>query len=272
MAALASLLLALCLFVAQVGAQLVTISKHEQGLAATTLPDLAVGESVRFMLTLEGSTGTYNVISDITYNNNIGQTATFKVDSAIVASIDAQITTTNLNELDDASVLVANEAIRFDFGSCTFASTASIILNVTGRFDEAALDTSRGHQAVLQASTTFGGSNVVESDQVTVVEPELNVSRTTTLPVGNDGASVDAGDVYAFTATIDHAVVSDAPAYDVVYRDDVGWTMSVESGSVTCTITGAGTEDCSGDVSFVGSTVELVLSRGLLVTEQVNLA
>ncbi|EDQ87932.1 uncharacterized protein MONBRDRAFT_37818 [Monosiga brevicollis MX1] len=226
--------------------------------AATVDPFTGLEELVTFGVDVDLPDGAGALIVSVQVASDPGRSANFVAVGGFVESMGSDITSVSLNEGDAATV--SGDTITFDFGETTNAYTDDALapardrvrVNVTVYVPASDGGNVRGDTAIVVSRVTFDGTEIGSgsvSDQVTVVEPELNVSRTTTLPVGNDGASVDAGDVVRCCGT-----------------------MSVESGSVTCTITGAGTEDCSGDVSFVGSTVELVLSRGLLVTEQVNLA
>jgi large repetitive protein len=205
-------------------------------------PDLAVGETVTYRLTVTLPRGTTDalVVEDLLPN---GLTPIAARTVAIGAGLAAGA----------PSIGISGQAVTIAFGTVVNGSDPAvddadrIVIEVDARLDDLP-GIIAGAELLNAARTTFsiGGREGTLTDAVAVdvVAPELTIAKVVDLVTG------DAGDVFTYTVTVQHAISSTSGAYDLVIEDVLDPLFTPVSVNAT-----------SGTAEIVGNTIRLTLPR-----------
>lgn len=190
------------------------------------LPDLAIGETIVYEITLVLPEGTINnaVVTDLMpANPAIG---IMEAIGATVTSVGGNISTTlpGTPVLDDFQLIDGlNDRVTLDFGTIlnlpdgVSDANDRIVIEIVGRVADVVENTD-GDLLVNNASFDFLGGSLGDSADVEVVEPSLNITKT--LGPVNDGV---------VRVSISVANSGTAPAYDIAISDvldDTVWTSA----------------------------------------------
>ena len=137
------------------------------------------------------------------------------------------------------------QTIEFDLGNLTNSDRDNttdelieityqvVVLNVAGNQNTTPTTLDNAADFVMDAGS---GDEVIafnDADDVTVIEPLLEIDKTA-LPT-----SGDYGDTISYSIDIDYAAASETTAYDVVFTDSIPADMSYVGGSLVCTVSGS---------------------------------
>lgn len=248
----------------------------------TLVNNVAIGERVTYQIAVGKPSGV---------TNNATIVDTLDVGMAFVDLTTASITfPTNISSsratsaiLSDASTSVSNcnsggcSAI-FDFGTIINNNSAQVdsLPEIIIEYDVVILDivsntrgTVRDNAVVLNyENAPVGGISATNPPQVTIVEPQLQIMKSSSPTAG------DAGDLITFTLVISHVdPPSDATAYDVVITDVIPDGMTYVASSVTHT---SGIAPDIGTLTSISGTInarwaELTPTQSSTLTFQVTL-
>ena len=135
------------------------------------------------------------------------------------------------------------------------------VLNVSGNQNGTAITNTASATFVNDAGATVPVTQIPADTTVNVVEPVLEISKTTT------ATNIEAGDTVTYTITVEHAANSTASAYDLEIIDTL--PVQLRNASVSATIDGI----VVGGFGFSGNTltvqdnaVDLLLGQTLALT------
>lgn len=229
--------------------QIVATSNPDTGSGAfdPAIPDLAVGETVTYRLTITLPQGTTEnlVLSDLL--------------PAALLPLDARVVTVGAGLTAGTPTIAINgQAVTLSFGTVTNGSTAAIgvedtiVVEVDARVvDLAGLAAGDPLVNAAQAAFTIGGrpGTLDVTAPAELVEPELDIAKSV------DRTTGDAGDLFTYTVTVAHAAGSTAPAYDIVVTD-----------ALDARFVPVGVSTTFGTATIVGNGIRLEIPR-LLTTE-----
>lgn len=202
----------------------------------TADPNVAIGEVITYQLTIEIPEG----ISD-------GVQVVDVLDEGLAFASQPEITAASGSLTIDnsppnnsftavgAGASNAGRQVTIDLGSVANSDIdtgttetitiqyAVVVLNSAGNNR----GTSLNNVATLRVDGT--DANTASATDVTIVEPELDITKTVTSTTG------DAGDVLTYTLTVDHATASDADAFNVVLVDAIPTGLTYVGGSLNQT-------------------------------------
>ena len=200
--------------------------------AHTTGTNVAIGEIITYSLTISIPEGvTTNVLVTDTLNAGLafvdcnGISASAAVTSTIGAFTNACNDPTNPTQSGNGQTIVYN------LGNLWNSDTNNAItetVNIT--YTAVVLNTSantRGQTRANSATMTYGNGALgsVVAPSVTIVEPQLSVTKSMTPITG------DAGDVVTFTLRITNTAPGNTDAFNVVLTDTVPLSMTYVTGS-----------------------------------------
>ena len=231
--------------------QIVATSNPDTGSGAfdPTIPDLAVGETLTYRLTITLPQGTTEqlVLSDLLPD--------------AIAPLAARVVSAGSGLTAGApAITISGQAVTLAFGTVVNASPAAIgiedtiVVEVDARvIDLAGIDAGAPLVNAAQANFTIGGreGRLDVTALAELVEPELDIAKQV------DRTTGDAGDVFAYTVTIAHAADSTAAAYDIVVTDALDARFVPVAGSVSSSL---------GTATLVGNGIRLEIPR-LLTTD-----
>jgi fimbrial isopeptide formation D2 family protein/uncharacterized repeat protein (TIGR01451 family) len=215
--------------------EIVATSNPDTGSGAfdPTLPDVEIGETLTYRLTVTLPQGTTEnlVLSDLL-------PPALQPLAARVVAVGSGLTAAT------PGITIAGQAVTLVFGTVVNGSDAAIgaedriIIEIDALvLDDAGI--SAGDRLVNDAAATFtigGRDGTLEVEApAELVEPVLDIAKQV------DATAGDAGDLFAYTVTIGHAANSTAAAYDVVVIDTLDARfipVDVTSTFGTATITG----------------------------------
>ena len=215
----------------------IDIEKHldstEIDDATNALNEAVIGEIATYQVTLtipEGTTSGAELVDTLDPGLTfLALTGVSASSGDLTTSIgDGVINTTNITASTSGQDIIVN------FGDLTNSNsdnataeritlTYTVFVNNTGGNQNGAgnpsgLPTALDNSAVV--TFTGGQSNTVQADDITVIEPDLEVVKT--VDVGGDGdAAGDAGDSVEYTITIQHSGTSETDAFDVTFADHI---------------------------------------------------
>ncbi|MEO1646496.1 MAG: isopeptide-forming domain-containing fimbrial protein, partial [Chloroflexota bacterium] len=189
-----------------------------------------IGEIVTYAVTVDVPEGTTNgaTVSDtlpigMAFVDCISVTSNGTLNSSIGAFSNA------CNDPTNPAVTNNGRDITWDLGDLTPAASSgngqndeiiltytAVVLDVAGNVRDTDLDNTASFSATEV-------DPVSDTAQVTVVEPELDISKTA------DPTEVDAGDTITYTIEIEHTGDSNATAYDLVITDVIPDGLSFDS-------------------------------------------
>jgi fimbrial isopeptide formation D2 family protein/uncharacterized repeat protein (TIGR01451 family) len=207
-----------------------------------TVPDLAVGETLTYRLTITLPQGT-------TQNLNLADLLPPSLTplSAQVISIGGGLTA------GAPVITISGQTVSIAFGDVVNGSAAAVDANdrIVIEVNAVVADVAgvvAGAQLVNAADTTFtiGGRDgeLTAAAPAELVEPELAITKQV------DHTTGDAGDVFTYTVTIQHAAGSTSAAYDLSLQDVLDPVL------VPIDVTSS-----AGTASIVGGTVEFSMVR-----------
>ncbi|BDG73590.1 beta strand repeat-containing protein [Roseomonas fluvialis] len=206
-------------------------------------PDLAIGEEVTYEIRIRLGEGTQSVLVQDALPSGL------QFISGSVVSIGANITGTAIGV--GAVPVVVGGAITFDFGDSVVDAgnnTADdgdvIVMRVVARVLPGA---SAGDVLTNAATFTTESGTVTDTAPIDVVEPNVTITKTASVPSG------DAGDLVTFTVVIAQAGGASGPLYDLAAEDILPAGYVLVAGSATAT---------RGTVSEVGGTTVRVSLAG----------
>ncbi|RMG82838.1 MAG: isopeptide-forming domain-containing fimbrial protein, partial [Chloroflexi bacterium] len=143
------------------------------------------------------------------------------------------------------------QTVTFDFGTLTNSNTDNATAEtLTITYTVVALNTNANtNGSILDNSATLSWDTPTQSvsasaPDVTVVEPQINITKTFAPDTG------DAGDSSTVTIAINNSGTS--TAYDIVVSDVVPTDMTYSGGTLATTCAGATTDDSDPDASVGG--------------------
>ncbi|MCL4207221.1 MAG: isopeptide-forming domain-containing fimbrial protein [Pirellulaceae bacterium] len=234
----------------------------------TDLPEVSVGEVIWYTLVItvpEGTTPNAVVVDTVTAGLSVIDVVSITADPDVVSSVGYATVESNAE-----SALVGNQGqLTLDFGTLTNSAVndgnaetitvvyRAVVRNVPGNARGTTLDNS----AVYTWTT---GTLTATADDLTVVEPVLNITKTILPETG------DAGDVFTVTLVVTNpAAANDATALDVELEDLISSLAPyatyvgalpptvVDTGGITGTVAsvdGSGNVTVTYDVFPVGAT------------------
>ncbi|TKB05876.1 SdrD B-like domain-containing protein [Desulforhopalus sp. IMCC35007] len=254
-----------------------TITGTSQPDAVTSGTDVAIGEEVTYTVQIAVQEGT---TESVLFRDNLADNGLQLVSiNSISASTDLATTAQGgvWDNIITSNIPTGSYDIYLNFGDITNSNTYNstpeyITINYTALvLNNSAND--RGDNLANNAQW-LSGSAVLSSDTetVTVVEPELQISKVA------DNSSPDEGDTVEFTIVISHTGGSNQDAFDVSFSDtipdgyeNVTILRQVGTGSltgITTAISSSGTEgrDLTGiwDEFQLGDTYTIVVSAALV--------
>jgi len=199
------------------------------------VPDLAVGESATFDITVtvpEGTTPQVVITDTVPYTNGV-----MRVHSASVVSVGANLTADTPSPaplITDSQLSDAiDETVRFDFGQVdnapdnTVTDDDRIVVRVNATLVEE-LANVNGDALTNNVLVQFGsGLDASASADVDVVEPILSVDKSGSITQG------DAGDTVTYTVTLQHTGGSAADAQDLVFDDPLPAELALNLASIS---------------------------------------
>ncbi|MBK9748928.1 MAG: isopeptide-forming domain-containing fimbrial protein [Chloroflexi bacterium] len=223
----------------------------------TAAPDLAIGETITYQMTIVVPEGTSNTLRlvDTLPSIGAGDPGTLDHISSRVVSIGANISNSALAV--GASGSVVGQVITFNFvGGTPISNVADglsnaadqMVVEVVARVSTIAAN-ANGDLLTNRARLTYDGNNTLDASAAAdVVEPNLNIDKS-----ANPTTGLNAGDVITYTLVINHTATSTADAFDLRITDVI--PAGITYGSVT---TAASTCDeragWSADVSSLPGT------------------
>jgi fimbrial isopeptide formation D2 family protein/uncharacterized repeat protein (TIGR01451 family) len=209
------------------------------------LPDLAVGETVTYQLTITLPQGS---IEDLTLSDLLP--ASLKPLDARVFAVGSGITA------GAPLITVSGQSVSLAFGTVVNGSSAAIgdedriTVEIDARVvDLAGLTAGDALVNAAGAAFTIGGrpGTLAVNAPAELVEPELDITKSVDVVAG------DAGDVFTYTVTLTHAAASTAAAYDVVVLDALDAVFEPVSATAS-----------QGTASISGNTIRLDLPAFLI--------
>lgn len=220
-----------------------TVDKDDTSEGATgetefraDVPDLAVGESASFFVTVtipEGTTPTVEIIDTVPYSNGVMRIDDAQVvgniGSNLTADNDPPVRTISNSQLTDT----IDDTVSFDFGQVVNSSTDNTVTaddQIVVRIDATLVNETANTNGDLLANNVlvrFGtGLDASDSADVDVVEPILTVDKSGSITQG------DAGDTVTYTVTLEHTGGSSADAQDLVFDDPLPGDLSLDTASI----------------------------------------
>ncbi len=216
------------------------------GFFDPNLPDLAVGETVTYEITIRLGEGTQRVLVQDALPAGLAFV------SGSVVSIGAGISGTAIGV--GAPAVVNGQGITFDFGANVENDGDNvrdgddvIVMRVVARVLPG---NDAGDVLTNNASLTNGVTTVRDTAPVEVVEPAVTITKSPSLPTG------DAGDAITFTVVIAQGTGASGPLYDLVAEDILPAGYVLVAGSASAT---------RGTVTESGNTVRLTLNGAALL-------
>lgn len=215
------------------------------GQGDPAIPDLAIGETLTYRLTITFSQGT---TADVVLADLLPSSLALL--GARVVSIGSGLT------VGAQDITIAGQNFSVAFGTVVNASGATIGAEeqITVEIDARVLDASglvNGSPVVNAASLGFTidgrDGTLTATAPAEIVLPELEIAKQVDRPGG------DAGDVFTYTVTIDHAAGSTAAAYNLTISDTLDPALILIDASSSV-----------GSVATAGNTVTLTLDQLLL--------
>jgi uncharacterized repeat protein (TIGR01451 family)/fimbrial isopeptide formation D2 family protein len=240
----------------------------------TAAPDLAIGETITYQMTIVVPEGTSNTLRLVDTLPSVagGDPGTLAYVSSRVVSIGANIS--NLALAVGAPGAVAGQVITFDFDGVTPISNVAdgvsnaadqIVVEVVARVSNIPANVT-GDLLTNRARLTYDGGNTLDASAAAdVVEPNLNIDKT-----ASPSANLNAGDVITYTLVITHTAASRADAFDLRITDTIPAGLTYVAGSLTNSAGVAGTLDTSGAPTLVITWDTIPLSGTSTITYQVT--
>ncbi len=254
--------------------------------------DVAIGEIVTYETTLTLSPGT---VDNLTLTDVLEQGLAFVACDSITAtgSITASAgawdaicsaATVSAEPPGDTTPVNQGRRVTWSFGSVTNSGLTDATITV--RYTVVVLDSAdnvRGQTLRNAVIWTWdAGSADAQADPVTVVEPDLIITKEADPQIAGPGESI------TFTLTVTHSGTSDADAFDVVLTDDlpaglemVPGTLTAISGltptsltydTLTRTITATWDSFPQGATAVIEFKADLTVPDGVVVTNEAFLA
>ncbi len=207
-----------------------------------TAPDLAVGETLTYRLTITLPPGTTN---DLVLTDLLPQA--LLPTAARVASVGSGLTA------GAPTISITGQGVRLDFGTVTNGSGIGIgaedlitvevdarVIDVAGLAAGASLVNAAGLGFTIDGRT----GSLTATAPADLVDPALTIDKTVNRLTG------DAGDTFTYTVTVAQGPSSSADAYDIRVTDALDPRLILVSASST-----------AGTVGTTGNTVTLDLAR-----------
>ncbi|MFM2151227.1 MAG: hypothetical protein RLZZ187_3533 [Pseudomonadota bacterium] len=169
------------------------------------LPDLAIGETVTYLLTITLPQGTtQNLVLSDTLPSGLQPIAPVRVLS-LGAGLAASVQATSIS----GQVITVNFGTVLNSSDSTVNAADVIQVEVDARVTGTALVNEAG------LGFTIGGRNGTLSANAPAdpIAPQLTIGKTVA------GVSGDAGDLFTYTVTVGHGTASQMPGYDITVRD-----------------------------------------------------
>jgi len=211
--------------------------------------NLPIGAAYRITLTLTSPLGT---LRDLTVSDVLPAGLIYVAGSQTVSSGISPVPTFTVSSPNDGSVPVT---LAWTFGDAVISSSPvtiqydAIVANVVGNQNGTMLT----NQAALSYTDALGvPKNLADSDNIMVVEPELNIDKTA------DDATPSFGQTFTYSLTVSHLPSSTADAFDLSISDTLPSSVSV-SGAPTASDSPLG---CAGTVtdSSAGNNIALTVA------------
>lgn len=243
-----------------------SITSTGNAMGNSSLPDLAVGETAQYTVTITMPKGTYTNLNLVVRSPN------GLISAATVVSVGPSVFGSSISAGGAATLSAAADNGTFTFGSVSVPSSASstqtIVLSITAAPTSQSLATKLFSIAFLlnnNASVVSQGSETFD-----VVVPSISVSKLfLTSPV-------DASNSMPVSLTFSHAGTSETSAFGLQIFDAIPSALVFSAGSVTVTLNGSpvsgGQYTATANATTVSvsmlSTFEFPLAGSLVVSYQ----
>jgi fimbrial isopeptide formation D2 family protein len=216
--------------------------------------------------------------SGLTFNELLSVTSTSTDlstsigDSSFTATNSTNFTATtngNLLTIDLGDITNSND-------NNTAAETVTIVYTAYVNNDSANQSTTTlNNSAQLTFTGGDGESNTDSADDVTVIEPELEVDKSVVVNGVDDNSSGDAGDTVVYTITIQHTTDSETTAYDVDFSDQIPDEIQIDTSTAWLTVDDQGTgggavtaDDFTldGNLLTLNDTIDMLEDRVITLT------
>ncbi len=208
-------------------------------------PDLTIGEHVTYRMTVSLPEGTS---SNAVFTDQLPRTtAKFDVISSQIVSIGANLTIANGSAGDAGLYADTNADGYMDLITWNLGNISNLFDNISDEKDQIVFEVvavvvdnpvnqTNLNDVANVATFSVDGSTVTDSALVDIVEPIVEVSKTT-LPAS---ITADAGDVLTYQLTIAHRANSSADAFNMIIEDNlpVPGTQWINDGTVASTCPG----------------------------------
>ncbi|WP_199555585.1 isopeptide-forming domain-containing fimbrial protein [Sandaracinobacteroides hominis] len=199
-------------------------------------PDLTIGETVTYTLTVTLAAGVTNVsIADTLLG--VGSTGLLQLAATPAIAFGTGVTASIPNPVlqeTDTNGDGRTDALGWNFGTVTNSSGAASTLTITvvARAQDIPADAipvgnGAGDILLLPATFNYGSGTIASSIIVDIVEPDLGIAKTV------DVTEVDAGDPLTYTVVLTNN--GTAPAYNVDLTDILPPNVSFTGAPVTVT-------------------------------------
>lgn len=197
----------------------------------TADPNVAIGEIVTYTSTFTVPEGVANSVQWV----DVPDTGFSVVDIVSVTSSSSDVTTSigTFTDVQNAGSISTNgDSVTLNFGTLTNVNrndaTTELITVVYRVVTLNSTANVRGTQLNNLATVTWtGGADAVSASNATVVEPDLNVTKSI-VPV-----SGQATDIFAVTLDLSHTVASNSGAFNVILTDVLPAGLNYTSGLTT---------------------------------------
>lgn len=202
-----------------------------------TQTQVVIGESIDYTLTLTFHEG---MTPNVTLEENLPAGLAF-VDCLSIAPSSVNLTTdltggfsAACNDPTNPNVSSPGQNFTFTLGTITNANTdnsvnetldivfRAVTLNVSGN----QADSELVNKAILRIDGGSGGTSTVQSAPATVIEPQINTSKSVS------PTSADAGDTVTFTVTLSNPAADSTTAYDAAWSDTIPTGLTYVPGSL----------------------------------------
>ena len=220
---------------------------------ATNASDEAViGEEVVYQVTITLSEST---VADFSLMDTLDPGLRFVGLDSVTASSGDIVSSLGAINTANITTTVNGQNVRFDFGDLANNNTDNSTpetITLTYRAVVENVNSNQSGQTLDNTASAAAGGVAISvpdaADAVTIIEPDLTISKDVTVDGG--GSTGDAGDSVTYTITVQHSASSETDAFDAMISDQIPAAISGASiASVTDT---AGTLG-AGDFTIDGS-------------------
>ena len=256
-----------------------TVSTNTRGFLAiiktADVENATIGQVVTYSLEITVAEGR----TEVDLNDVLPAGMVFVANSAsISANADGlDITGLNANSLTQSLVVTSNRTSGTveDDGSAAQNSTftlsyQALVQNVVGNQGETGGQTRLTNNVTVSADlnddddSSDGGETLMTSDDVDVIEPDLQIVKSIT----SDTTNLDAGDTLTYELRITHTALSTADAFELILDDTLPIYLNggtIDSALIDGTTDVSASLDMTADVLSTTGNIDLALGETLVI-------